>query len=213
MAISIDVVIILVTVMLAILMIIVISKIIKSCKKITGGNEKVIVVDTLNMVHELFGSDGYKINQKDIESTIKKVTKKLKSKFSKIIFVTKSKNSENSTSEEIREKYRDLSKKLNISIYLTEKLKNPKQNNHNSHASLGRDDFYIILMAWKYRCSVLGQDYYKDIKEMKFGELDSFYVIKYEPFKKFEEKDYINPTAQEYKKVRRPQVIRWNMLK
>jgi ABC-type antimicrobial peptide transport system permease subunit len=177
-----------------------------------GGNDKTIVVDTLNMVHELFGSENYKINQKDIYSTIKKISKKLKSRYSKIIFVIKSKNSEDCTPGQIREKYEKISKQLQVSIYLTEKLKNSKDN-IKTHSSLGRDDFYIILTAWKYRCSVLGQDYYKDLKDMKFGELDSFYVIKYEPFKKFEEKDYINPTAHEYKKIRRPTIIRWENVK
>lgn len=174
-----------------------------------------IVVDTLNMTHEICSTKStstksdkkYKISHADILKTIKTVTNKLRPQIKKIMFVTKVKEYADSSSEGVRESFEKLSKELNVDIYLTEKLDNPKKS--TSHASIGRDDFYTILMAWKYRCPVLGQDYYKDLRDMKFGEMDSFFVRKYLPFKKFEEKDYINPTAQEYKRIHRPRVIRW----
>jgi sulfatase maturation enzyme AslB (radical SAM superfamily) len=182
----------------------------------TGGSEfkyKSMVIDTLNMTHEIHRkNDKYKISHSDIMSTIKTVTKKLKPLVSdKIIFVTK--NRSNGTDEEIeavRTSFGELSKKLKVYIYLVEKLPDrPGDEKNNHHAALGRDDFYAIITAWKLRCPVLGQDYYKDLKNMKYGELDSFHVRQYIPFKKYEVHDYVNPTGLEYRKVRRPRVIRW----
>ena len=168
-----------------------------------------IVVDTLNMTHEICSdkTDKYKISHGDVIKTIKIITNKLRPQIKKIMFVTKTRDYNDKSPEYIRNSFKKLSKELQVDIYLTEKLKKSKKI--TSHASIGRDDFYVILMAWKHRCPVLGQDYYKDLRDMKFGEMDSFYVRKYLPFKKFEEKDYINPTAQEYKRIRRPRVIRW----
>ena len=178
---------------------------------IVGGNDKYksIVVDTLNITHQLYGKkDTYQISHNDIIKAIKTVTKKLKPHVDNIIFVTKSKESLEQSPEHLRESFINLSKELKVHIYLVEKLKNPKQNKHSkSHSALGRDDFYAIITAWKLRCPILGHDHYKDLKDMKYGELDSFYVRRYFPFKKYAVKDYVNPTAPEYRKIRRPRII------
>jgi len=181
---------------------------------------KNIVVDTLNMTYEIHKkSNSYHINHLDILNTIKIVTNKLKPIISgKIIFITKTnEHIGQSTQQDIElESYNNISKELGVYIYVVHKLKEPNKNTFvrikKSHSTLGRDDFYIMITAWTLRCPVLGQDYYKDLKNMKFGELDSFYVLKYSPYKTFEERDYINPTGQEYKLMQAPRVIRWDSL-
>jgi hypothetical protein len=185
-----------------------------------GGDEKHknIVVDTLNMTHEIFGKsvDKYHISNPDILNTIRIVTDKMKTNVSdKLIFITKTNKKDNEYYNEM-ELFNKLSKELGVYIFVVNELKKPSANSfvkiHKSHSTLGRDDFYIMITAWKLRCPVLGQDYYRDLKNMKFGELDSFYVEKYSPYKTFPDRDYINPTGQEYKRMRAPRVIRWDSL-
>ena len=183
-------------------------------------NAKNIVVDTLNMTYEIHKkSDSYHINHADILNTIRIVTDKLKPVISdKIIFITKTNEQiGHSNQRDIElESYNKISKELGVYIYIVDKLKKPHRDTFvrikKSHSTLGRDDFYIMITAWKLRCPVLGQDYYRDLKNMKFGELDSFHVLKYAPYKRFEERDYINPTGHEYKRMRPPRVIRWDSL-
>lgn len=175
-----------------------------------------IVIDTLNMTYEMNRKPKYRIQHDDILNTIRIVTEKLKPIVSdKIIFITKTNEQLGEHDYEL-ESYEKISKELKVYIYIVNKLKEPNKNTFvrikKSHSTLGRDDFYIMVTAWKLRCPVLGQDYYRDLRNMKFGELDSFYVIKYSPYKKFPIKDYINPTGHEYRRMRAPRVIRWNTL-
>jgi len=178
---------------------------------------KNIIVDTLNMTYEIHKkSNNYRIKHDDILNTIRLVTNKLKPFISdKIIFVTKMNEKHEQHDFEIQS-FHKMSKELKVYIYIVNKLKEPGINTYvrikKSHATLGRDDFYIILMAWKLRCPVLGQDYYRDLRGMKYGELDSFFVDKYSPFKQFSERDYINPKGHEYTRMRAPRVIRWDSL-
>ena len=181
-----------------------------------GGYEKHknLIVDTLNMTYEIHKkSDNYRVSNTDILNTIRIVTDKLKPHISdKLIFVTKT----NKKDYKELESYDNISKELGIYIYVVMALEKPGINSFvkitKSHSTLGRDDFYIMIMAWKLRCPVLGQDYYRDLKNMKFGDLDSFYVKRYSPYKKFPDRDYVNPTGQEYRRMRAPRVIRWDSL-
>ena len=161
-------------------------------------------------------SDSYHLKHEDILKTIRIVTNKLKPIVSdKIIFITKTNEKLEQNNDDL-DSYDKISKELGIYIYIVNKLKEPNKNTFvsikKSHSTLGRDDFYIMINAWKLRCPVLGQDYYRDLKNMKFGELDSFYVTKYSPYIKFPERDYVNPTGQEYKRMKPPHVIRWDSL-
>jgi hypothetical protein len=175
---------------------------------------KSIVIDTLNMTHELFDkqqskskkskSKKYVINQADINKTIIKLTEKLKPTYSdKIIFVVKT---QESLSDEklqlIRDNYKNLSKDLKVEIHLVEKLKDSKVKFFKGHSALGRDDFYIKVISWENRFPILSNDRFRDLEQMKFGELDSFYVRIYTSYKLFEAKTFINPTAHRYKKIR-----------
>ena len=179
--------------------------------------QKNIIVDTLNMTYEIHKkSDNYRISHNDILNTIRMVTNKLKPFVSdKIIFITKT-NEKHALNDFEMQSFRDISKELQVFIYIVNKLKEPGIDTYvrikKSHATLGRDDFYIILMAWKLRCPVLGQDYYRDLRGMKYGELDSFFVDKYSPYKQFSERDYINPRGHEYTRMRAPRVIRWDSI-
>ena len=178
---------------------------------------KNIVIDTLNMTYEIHKkSKSYHITNKDILSTIRIVTNKLKPIVSdKIIFITKTSEKLEQNNDDL-DSYDKISKELGVYIYIVNKLKKPNKNTFvrikKSHSTLGRDDFYIMITASKLKCPVLGQDYYNDLKNMKFGELDSFYVTRYSPYIKFSDCDYVNPTGQEYKKMKPPSVIRWDSL-
>ena len=184
-----------------------------------GGDAKIknIVVDTLNMTYEIHKkSNSYHITHADILSTIRIVTSKLKPLVSdRIIFVTKTKEKTEFGSNEL-DSYNALSKELRVYIYIVNKLKEPCKdtfvNIKKSHSTLGRDDFYIMILASKLKCPVLGQDCYRDLENMKFGGLDSFHITRYSPYREFPDNDYVNPAGDEYKNMKPPNIIRWKSL-
>jgi hypothetical protein len=109
----------------------------------------------------------------------------------------------------LRALYQAAANRCKVYINVVERLPDddtgvqPKTKN-TSHAVLGRDDFYLIMLTWKYNCPVLSRDRFRDLADMKSGDLNSFHVYSYSPVKILPERDFVNPTAAEFQRMRRP---------
>ena len=83
----------------------------------------------------------------------------------------------------------------------------PRARRRRPHSALGRDDFYLIMLAQRYRCAVLSRDRFRDLPEMKAGNLAPFQVWSFSPARPAPERDFVNPAAPEFRRLRRPATL------
>lgn len=169
-----------------------------------------VVVDTLNLVHWL-GRDSRKaVRTCDIVSAIDETAPILRRRFpGRVIFVTKTRETpaEGPEAAQIRALYQAASRRNKVYVNVVERLPDSDAKKSQNHAALGRDDFYLIMLAWKLNCPVLSRDRFRDLRDMKTGHLDKFHVYSYSPFKNFPDRDFVNPAAAEFARMRRPLTI------
>ena len=153
-----------------------------------------IVIDTLNIIYFIYNYNHNTINITDdnICIGIEYITKKIKKYFpGRIMFIIKDKNTLLNNSK-IRDKYKELSKKLKIYIYIAEKYdsqnapswKKPTwiiKSNANIHSLESRDDLAVILLSKKYKCPILSNDNYTDNYEYR-ATVAPFKLLEYNWF-------------------------------
>ncbi len=175
---------------------------------------KSVVIDTLNLVH--WWTKLKNIKTCDIINTIEDTAPFFRSKYTdRVIYVTKTRErvggGDSLEMEKLHVLYQTAAQRNRVYIHLVERLPGDPllacRRPPCSHAALGRDDFYIILLAMKFNCPVLSLDRFRDLVDMKAGHLDKFHVYSYSPFKAYPERDYVNPTAPEYARMVRPLTV------
>lgn len=171
-----------------------------------------VIIDTLNLVHWLRrgARETPRITICDIVSAIEETAPTLKERYpGRVVYVTKDREADVGADVRawLRGIYQGVSKRCGVYIHDVEKLPDDVSSSTSPHSSLGRDDFYIAMMAKQYRCSVLSRDKYRDLDDMKRGELGRFHVYTYSPFKDTPERDFVNPSAPEFARMRRPRTI------
>lgn len=147
-----------------------------------------IVVDTINLTHYLENSidiDGFK-------KTITQATKKLNKHYTdRIIFVLKDRNMHN-IPDENKKQLEELANKLRITIVITEQYLGTKHApDPKTHSSFSRDDFYMCVLANKYKCSILTSDKLRDFREFN-KTINEFIVYEYNYFSA-PKIDFMNP--------------------
>lgn len=186
---------------------------------VTGGkpvSNKDLVVDTLNLTHLLhkhkcIRNDSDKVSTCLIVDAIEYSTPIIKQKYEgDIIFVIKDKDSIN-LDERTKAIYFSLAKRLRVSIHVAEKLNYdnvredwqlPKPEGKH-HQDIGRDDFYMGYLANKNKCRILTADKMRDFQELK-KHVDPFSVTIMEYWREIPTKNWINPGAAEFKRMRSP---------
>jgi len=160
-------------------------------KKANGSGN--VVVDTLNLTHWLVGralagerqgeARGRKkqVSQCDVVDAIERTAPLLKRRFpGEVIYVVKDRDSV-PNDERTRVVYATVARRCGVSVHLTERTGDaraawqPGGSGTRTHQVGGRDDFYMGLLAWKYRCGVLTEDRMRDFQELK-REVDPFRV-------------------------------------
>lgn len=181
---------------------------------ITGSGELTeIVIDTLNLFYEW--RKGKKLNNKlpredHIMECINSTAPVLKELYSgKITYVLKDVNYETMPLQQCAEEH-------NIVISITVNYANDGitldyvNSKSDSHAALGRDDFYINILAKSYNCAILSNDNYRDIEDHK-KTLQPFYVLSYTYWTYSPVMDYIRP--QNYNYIRAQKRVKINKIK
>ncbi|GFR88192.1 hypothetical protein ElyMa_002511400 [Elysia marginata] len=186
-----------------------------SGRKARALESKNIVVDTLNLVHWLKRRSPLKrVETCDILAAIGTTAPILHQKYSgRIIYVTKDRETRaaKSDAERLRALFQTTAHHYNVYIYVVERLPVEKKverrdGKDKSHAALGRDDFYLIMLAWKYNCPALSQDRFRDLADMK-TDLAPFHVYSFSPVKPYPERDFVNPSAAEFRRMQRPAAV------
>ena len=167
-----------------------------------------IIVDTLNLTH-WFYPQSKNVHLDMIISVINNTAEELKKKHSgRVIYVIKDKESTFNT-DNFRQQLHECAKKNKIFISITEKYKDPPSSNtelKDCHSKLGRDDFYMSILANQYKCKVLTADMLRDFSEFRFS-VPPFYVLLYSPHKDLADNEYIRPESIAYRFLRRPMLI------
>lgn len=167
-----------------------------------------IIVDTLNLVHALNEGET-SINIQDIIAVIDETASVIRQRYpGRIMYVTKDRETRQDKAEavQIRALYQAAARRNMVYISVVERLPDTV-NKSAEHAALGRDDFYLMMLAWKLNCPVLSRDRFRDLKSMKAGHLDKFHVYTYSPVKNLPERDYVNPAAAEFARMHQPTTI------
>lgn len=171
-----------------------------------------IVVDTLNLTHWLGrGAARGRVEQADIIAAIDTTAPALHRRYpGRVIYVTKDRETRGDaeTAEKTRAAYHEAARRNSVYIHVVERLPDDAPRGRSApHAALGRDDFYITLLAWKLRAPVLSRDRFRDLADMKRGQLDKFHVYSFSPFRVAPARDYVNPAAAEFARMRPPTTV------
>lgn len=169
-----------------------------------GGQEN-LIVDTLNLTHWL-RPRAPRIAICDVIAAIDETAAPLRARFpGRVIYVTKERESgRREKAERERALFQAAARRNKVYIDVVERLPSDVADKQRPHAALGRDDFYLIMLAWKYRSGVLSRDRFRDLSEMKTGALPPFHVFKFSPHKDLAERDFVNPAAAEFARMGRP---------
>lgn len=194
----------------------------KRKRKIIGGFESKkkrivssahVVVDTLNIAHWITGD---KILTTDsIIETIDVVAPILRKSFSdRVMFVVKDREKTLNSSKE-RVIYSDCAKRNKIYIYCTEKYENQNEKqtevlyglDESSHSTKARDDFYMALLARKYKCAVITADRFDDFKLFR-DKVEPFHVFEFAYWRSLPEREYVRPSSSAYARVKKPHTVK-----
>lgn len=198
-----------------------------------------VVVDTLNLTYRLaengtLSADadavrdiraGRRISKCTISAAIRHSAPVLREFFpSRVVFVIKDRDTHLSTPH-TRPFYARLAREEKVHIHLVERPTgengtagaidrapaswHPSGDTDSSHQQKGRDDFYVGLLAWKMRCGALTDDRMRDFDKLK-TEVRPFVVHEISPWTDGRPaKNYVNPGAREYQRVRAPTRLRY----
>ena len=165
-----------------------------------------IIVDTLNLTHYL--NENAKISPELIIETINNTSNILK-KYHKgnIMYVLKDRDSKFNDIE-LRELYKKTAIRNKVYINIAEKYVKPPSGvpKSNEHSSAGRDDFYMSILAFKYRCAILTADSLKDFSRFR-ATIQPFYVFEYSYWSDFPKQEFIRPESSSYIKLKKPRRI------
>jgi len=168
-----------------------------------------IVIDTLNLLHLVFESDKLGkvvVNEDIIYRTIEISAPVITKKYSgRVMYVIKGKDKiqtdentdQTETDADSEKKYnrlQELCNKYKIYIYYIEQYKDPPKGHKMSaaHASKGRDDFYLMMLANRYKCKILSEDRYRDFGQFN-DTIPPFYVYEFTFWALEKKKDFVNP--------------------
>ena len=169
-----------------------------------------VVIDTLNLTHWLRRRSPLKrVETCDILAAIEETAPIIRRRSpGRVIYVTKDREVKASKEKaaRLRAQYQTVARRCGVYVSVVERRpgETKSERAEKSHSSLGRDDFYLIMLAWRYNCPVLSQDHYRDLDTMKSGDLAPFHVFSYSPVKTLPERDFVNPAAAEFRRMRRP---------
>jgi hypothetical protein len=128
----------------------------------------------------------------------------------RVMYVVKDRDSAFNTLE-TRERYRRAAEEHSVYIYVVERYVDPpagEKRRGAEHSDKGRDDFYMALLAKKWRCAVITEDRFRDFAHFR-SRVDPFHVLEYAYWRKTPERDFVRPTAAAYAALAPPVAARY----
>lgn len=187
-----------------------------------------IVVDTLNLHHALTqrgqhaptergqhaltqrGRHAPTLTHEAIAATIDAAAPVLTQQYAgRVMFVVK--DADRITTAAAREVYAAAARRNRVYVSLVEHYEKPPdteiRTSAKEHASKARDDFYMAVLAARWRCPVLTEDRFRDFASWR-RHVTPFHVHTYSWFTDAPETDYMKPESDAYQRLRKPRTIR-----
>lgn len=167
-----------------------------------------LVVDLLNLTHHLRASGALPggrspLDTCDVLAAVEHSTPLLRPRFAgQLMYVAKDRESA-LNSPRVRALYQAAARRHGVHIHVVERYADEGEQPRRSHSALGRDDFYMGLLAWKHRCGVLTADRMRDFQALK-SEVRPFQVYEYAYWREQPAKNQVKPAARDYDRVARP---------
>jgi hypothetical protein len=174
-----------------------------------------VVVDTLNFTHwhlereaREAGGKPAPLTPEAIVAAIDTAAPVLKKRHpGRVMFVLKDRESQFNDAA-VREKYRLAAERNGVYVSVAERFADPPAGVKPSaeHSSRGRDDFYMSLLAFRYRCAVVTADKLRDFSRFR-ATIPPFYVIEYTFWRDRPEREPIRPDSPAYARMRKPRTV------
>lgn len=174
-----------------------------------------VVVDTLNFTHWHLerearerGSEPAALTPEAIVAAIDAAAPVLKKRHpGRVMFVLKDRESQFNDAA-VREKYRLAAERNGVYVSIAERYLDPPTGVKPSaeHSVRGRDDFYMSLLAFRYRCAVVTVDKLRDFSRFR-ATIPPFYVLEYTFWRDRPEREYIRPDSPAYARMRKPKTV------
>lgn len=185
----------------------------RSRNEFTGGREPRrtresahVVVDALNVTHWLFPGE---ITRKKIVDMIDYVSPQLVKRWTgRVMFVVKDRESRFNDEDSLID-YATAAKRNGVYVTLAERYQAPPSGNGpptDEHSALGRDDFYMSLLASRYKCPVITGDRLRDFDLLR-SSVPPFIVREYAYWRDAPVRDYVRPGSGAYVRLRKPRII------
>lgn len=170
-----------------------------------------LVVDTLNLVHWLGG--GAPLGPAAIVAAIDATAPALKLRHpGRVVYVLKDRESQFNL-EEARALYQAAAARNGVHLAVAERYADPPASAaaasaaaRAEHSSRGRDDFYMSVLADRYRCAVLTADRLRDFARFR-ATIPPFHVYEYSFWQARPAREFIRPDAAAYARLRRPRTV------
>ena len=167
-----------------------------------------VVVDTLNLVHWLFQEEAKNLTLALITRAIDATAPTLKLQHpGVIVYVIKDRESK-FNDDAARAEYKRAADRNRVHIALTERYPDPPAGTKPSaeHSAQGRDDFYMSVLARRFRCAVLTADRLKDFDRFR-ATIPPFHVYEYFFWRDLPHRVYIRPDSPAFAQLRKPRTI------
>ena len=164
-----------------------------------------LIIDTLNLSYWLHGLPP---TPALIASTIDQSAPVLRAQYAgQVVYVLKDRDSR-FIDEAARRIYQQAAGRNGVAVCIAERYSDPPVGNKPSkeHSSRGRDDFYIAILAARYRCAVLTADTFRDFERFR-ATLSPFHVIEFSHWRDLPAREFIRPESLQYSRLRKPKTI------
>jgi len=167
-----------------------------------------IVVDTLNLTHWHLRGRGAVLSPALIAETIDATAPALKLRHpGRVMYVLKDRESQ-FNDDAARAVYKDAASRNGVYVSAAERYPDPPAGAKASaeHSARGRDDFYMGVLAHRYRCAVLTADRLRDFGSFR-ATVQPFHVVEYAFWRDLPHREYVRPDAAAYSRMKKPRTI------
>lgn len=161
-----------------------------------------IVVDLLNLTHALRTSAAAPLTTEEIVAAVDRTSACLHREYpGRVVYVVKDRDSRGDTGA-AGAAYSAAAVRNQVYVCLVEKYAAAPAA-PAAHSAKGRDDYYMAVLADRYRCPVMTEDRLKDFDEFR-DNVAPFHVTEYAYWRAQPAREYVTPASQ---KLRRPRIV------
>ncbi len=177
-----------------------------------------VVVDTLNLTHWWRRRPGAAppegpLSTEEIVAAVDATAAELKRRHpGRVMYVVKDRESQLNDAE-IRRVYDAAAKRNRIYLYAVERYADPPASGVPDaalaeHSARGRDDFFIALLAARWKCAVLTEDRLRDFPRFR-ATIRPFHVYEYAFWRALPDRVFVRPEAAAHARLRKPRAVRY----